>query len=259
MYKGLAAMNRQGFIKTFLAVMLLGVTAAFAEQPQVKYITCEELSAAMSSGSTVAASLIVADVRAAEDFYKGHIKGAVSVPFNTIATANWSKDAAIVLYCSGVGCPLSGNSAAQLMQAGYINVKVLRGGFSDWQLRGYPVENGSSGAAPKVVCGLIQPVALDKLIKSGAKAVIFDTRPATEYSAGHITGAQSVPLEGFIKAFPAVPSGSVAIVVDRLPARAQQACEAAARAGASVQILSGGISVWSALGYPITTGGGNGG
>lgn len=70
--------------------------------------------------------LVIVDTRGSDDFAREHIAGAVSKPYYEIASSGLSKDAELVLYCSGIGCQISGNSAAQLMQAGYTNVRALR-------------------------------------------------------------------------------------------------------------------------------------
>ncbi|MFA5162480.1 MAG: rhodanese-like domain-containing protein [Elusimicrobiales bacterium] len=249
-------MANNGRMLISMAAISLACPVLVARAAEVKYISCDELSAVMSGG---AATPIVADVRARADYGMGHIKGAVSAPFNQVTSAGWPKTADIVVYCAGVGCPLSANCAALLERAGYASVRVLKGGYADWKARGYPVEGDSGAAAQKTVCGAIQPAELYAIIKSSPAAVtVLDIRPDMEYRAGHIAGARNAPLEEILKAFPAVQQGSEIVLADRQPSRTQQACEAAAKAGIRAKLLSGGPAVWNALGYPLSAGAGDG-
>ena len=63
----------------------------------VRRVTVQELREAMEKGTA-----IVVDVRSAEQFKAGHIKGAVWIPGNEIGgrTKELPKDKLIVTYCS---------------------------------------------------------------------------------------------------------------------------------------------------------------
>lgn len=69
------------------------------------------------------ANATLIDVRTAEEFAAGHIKGAINIPFDTIvpqlAKLNLSKDTEVVLYCrSG---RRSSIAQASLIEQGYNN------------------------------------------------------------------------------------------------------------------------------------------
>ena len=80
-------------------------TAQTQQQPQqqptpadgVRRVTVQELREAMEKGTA-----IVVDVRSADQFKAGHIKGALWIPGNEIAgrTKELPKDKLIVTYCS---------------------------------------------------------------------------------------------------------------------------------------------------------------
>lgn len=91
-------------------------SAAFAETSGVTYINSETLVTLMSADK----SLIVVDVRGPLEYAASHIKGAVSKPYYEIASSGLAKDAELVLYCSGIGCQISGNSAAQLIATAFL-------------------------------------------------------------------------------------------------------------------------------------------
>lgn len=96
---------------------------------------------------------VVVDCRSAEDYAKGHIPGAVSLPYRTIEQQAplLPKDKLIVAYCTSVHCNASTKGALQLSALGF-RVKELVGGFRAWQAEGYEVEVGppkSGGATVK--------------------------------------------------------------------------------------------------------------
>ncbi len=75
----------------------------------------------------------VVDVRAAEDYKKGHIPGAVNLP-----KTDWDnpkglrKDETNVLYCYSQVCHLAASAAVKFAGMGY-PVMELEGGFDEWK------------------------------------------------------------------------------------------------------------------------------
>lgn len=88
------------------------------------------------------------DARSLEEYDKGHIKGAKSLPYKEAdwkfveATAGVSEDSAVITYCDGETCELSMELAVFLCNAGYKNVKVLSNGLTVWKQNGLPVDTG---------------------------------------------------------------------------------------------------------------------
>ena len=78
-------------------------------------------------------NLIVVDVRAAEDFAKGHVPGAINLP-----RAKWdslqglSKEKTNVVYCYTQQCHLAANACVHFASRGY-PVMELEGGFEVWK------------------------------------------------------------------------------------------------------------------------------
>jgi rhodanese-related sulfurtransferase len=89
------------------------------------------------------------DARPLEEFTKGHIQGAISLPWHEAeqrvmdVTEDMANDAAIVTYCDGDTCELSKDLALFLENLGFANVRVLINGWTVWQEAGLPVETGN--------------------------------------------------------------------------------------------------------------------
>jgi rhodanese-related sulfurtransferase/predicted double-glycine peptidase len=78
------------------------------------------------------------DARFADDYKAGHIDGAISVPVDAndielqTATAEIPKDADIVLYCQSSKCKFAEIVAIKLIEDGYSNICIFRGGWVEW-------------------------------------------------------------------------------------------------------------------------------
>ena len=89
----------------------------------------------------------VVDVRASEDFEKGHIPGAVNLPRDKWATGRGlSKDKTNVLYCYSQTCHLAASAAAEFARKGF-SVVELEGGFNTWERAKLEVETGNFARA----------------------------------------------------------------------------------------------------------------
>jgi rhodanese-related sulfurtransferase len=86
------------------------------------------------------------DARPVEDYAKGHIQGARSLPWQDVdhnfigVTADLDLETSIVTYCDGETCELSHDLALFLRDADFINTRVLVNGWTVWQQAGLPVE-----------------------------------------------------------------------------------------------------------------------
>lgn len=104
-------------------------TAVGENTTEVKKLTAEEAYERMNSGD----SLVVVDVRTAEEYAAGHIEGAILIPNEDIADAKPEllpvEDAEILIYCRSGN--RSAQAAAKLLAMGYTNVSDF-GGILDW-------------------------------------------------------------------------------------------------------------------------------
>jgi len=88
------------------------------------------------------------DARDAESFAKGHVAGALNLPYDPFdpqseqRILSLPKDRWLVLYCSAVTCPLSKQMAEALTFNGYDKVLVMAEGFEGWKQAGGSTEGG---------------------------------------------------------------------------------------------------------------------
>ena len=107
-------------------------------------ITLDEAKVLQQSGGAV-----FMDARPLEEFTKGHIQGAISLPWHEAeqrvmdVTADMSNDAVIITYCDGDTCNLSKDLALLLENLGFLKVRILINGWTVWQKAGLPVDAGN--------------------------------------------------------------------------------------------------------------------
>lgn len=77
------------------AILLTGCAPSAYKAPRISVV---ETHAMMSKPDAP----VIADVRSKGAYWAGHIKGAINVPFDEVASGKvpWSKDKAAILYCA---------------------------------------------------------------------------------------------------------------------------------------------------------------
>jgi len=85
------------------------------------------------------------DVRAANDFAKGHVPGAFNLDVATELSRDTlsrivKRDEEFVLSCHGKNCPDSAYASAKALSWGFRRVHYFASGFPAWKEAGYPVE-----------------------------------------------------------------------------------------------------------------------
>lgn len=94
--------------------------------------------------------VVLLDVRSRKRYDKGHLPGAFSFPLTDFDEALprlltlLKKDAAILVYCSGVECSDSHTFASQLLALRFTRVQVYAGGFLEWQEMGFEIEKNDA-------------------------------------------------------------------------------------------------------------------
>ncbi len=84
---------------------------------------------------------VVVDIRSADDFAKGHIIAAVSLPQADLDKAPdklRKHSGKPVLVCCATGTT-SGNAARQLRENGFEDARSIRGGLAAWRQENLPV------------------------------------------------------------------------------------------------------------------------
>lgn len=112
----------------------------------------------VDEGKTLAGSKAAAffDTRSALNFGKGHVPGAVTASYKEksekvegfdaskddfdFARLPADKSAKVVFYSDGPTGWKSYKAAVLAVRAGYKNVMYMRGGFAEWEAKGYAVE-----------------------------------------------------------------------------------------------------------------------
>jgi rhodanese-related sulfurtransferase len=114
----------------------------YGAEENIPRITIQELKKMMDDGEEVT----VIDTQPVNIYEKGHIKGAVNIPWKSQLRLEdvWALPSGIpiVTYCAcGPGEADSNDFAKQLMKMGYNDVKVLKHpAIEGWIKAGYPVE-----------------------------------------------------------------------------------------------------------------------
>jgi rhodanese-related sulfurtransferase/DNA-binding transcriptional ArsR family regulator len=103
-----------------------------------------------------------------------------------------------------------------------------------------------------------EPVPMHELLKRARsrQVVILDTRPGTEYVAGHIAGAISVPVDDLQRRLTELEKGKEYVAYCRGPycIYADRAVEILRRNGRRARRLVEGFPEWRSAGLPIESG-----
>ncbi len=90
---------------------------------------------------------IFIDARCPDEYNWSHIKGAISLPLDSLGMecpsviAQLPREKEIITYCSGsTDCQLSIELAKKLSNLGYLHVNAFFGGWLVWEAAGYPIE-----------------------------------------------------------------------------------------------------------------------
>ena len=148
----------------------------------------------------------------------------------------------IIVYCSENNCPQSESVASRLIGLGYKNVSILDGGFDEWLRHHYPAQIGVGGPPKPRSEAMTVEQAIQKIVLK--QIIVLDVRPASEFTAGHLPEARSVPLEGLDSSLAHLTKDQDILVYDRRSDRSQQATQKLMNAGFKTFELSGGLAEW---------------
>lgn len=85
--------------------------------------------------------VVVLDVRPGEEYARGHIHRAISIPIEELSKRmeELSRNIEVIAYCRGPLCVYADEAVALLREKGY-EAKRLKEGFPDWVAMGFPAE-----------------------------------------------------------------------------------------------------------------------
>jgi rhodanese-related sulfurtransferase len=155
--------------------------------PKTPQVSTEDVHRILADGSA-----IVLDSRKRSEYEAGHIAGARNVaPAPGSSPAEYAaaverlvqgdKSAPLVLYCNGQYCRQGRQLSAQLVEAGFGNVKRYQLGIPVWRALGGPVEIELEG--------IVRIFGIDRTV------VYFDARSPQEFAQGTLAGAHNVPAD----------------------------------------------------------------
>jgi rhodanese-related sulfurtransferase len=103
-----------------------------------------------------------------------------------------------------------------------------------------------------------EAVGMEELLARAKRddVIILDTRPATEYAAGHIAGALSIPVDALHQALRRLPRRIEYVAYCRGPycVYADRAVELLRKSGRRAQRLTDGFPEWRSAGLPVEVG-----
>jgi hydroxyacylglutathione hydrolase len=201
-----------------------------------------------SLGGLLARGEIVVDTRPTAKFAAGHVPGTINIPLDAGFTtwAGWllPYDRDIYLLLDG-SCPRC--AAAAVHDLATIGLDRVAGAFAEDAVAAWAEAGGTLGTITQVT-----PTDVAALLERDAVTVV-DVRGRAEWDAGHLPGAQHVPL-GYLADRAAELSLDGPIVLH---------CQGGARSsiGASVLLargvtnvmnMAGGYAAWHRAGLPTT-------
>lgn len=105
----------------------------------------------------------------------------------------------------------------------------------------------------------LEPVGRDDLVQRARDGgvVVLDVRPETEYDAGHIPGAVSIPLDELAQRLAELPVDAEIVAYCRGPycVMAPEAVTVLRHAGRRARRLADGLPEWRQAGLPVAAGG----
>ncbi len=131
----------------------LPLVADWSPEAQLELDSGESLIIPLEEAETLffAQVAVFLDARSQVTFSEGHIQGAYNLPWDEFddhfaaVMADIPRETPIVTYCDGESCGLSQELTMALLGKGYMNVRVLVNGWTLWQEKNLPIEEGGAG------------------------------------------------------------------------------------------------------------------
>lgn len=144
------------FVASIAAVSALTCGVAHAQETPTTVQGAKVITVAEGKTLLDGKAAVFVDTRAVVNFGKGHVPGAVAASYkeksDKVANFDPSGDALdmsklpadkakpVVFYSDGPTGWKSYKATVMAVKAGYTNAHYMRGGFSEWEAKGLPVE-----------------------------------------------------------------------------------------------------------------------
>jgi len=97
-----------------------------------QYLSCDQVARVVVNENP---AIQLIDIRPSAEFLSSHIPGSINIPFEEILNPDWSgylddPSSTSVLYSNGT--TFAAEAWVLCVQAGYPNIKVMRGGMNEW-------------------------------------------------------------------------------------------------------------------------------
>ena len=161
------------------------------------------------------------DARGQKLYLKGTIAGSMNLPvkkYEKLKKLLPSKDVQLVTFCNGYKCEKSDELAQLLVDDGYKNVSIYKGGFPEWKKEGYtamgllkecsnkpidykPTKKGILNGVELYLGqdkGMIDQFWFAKLINENKvpnNIQLVDVRKAEQFKEGHLSGAINISFD----------------------------------------------------------------
>jgi rhodanese-related sulfurtransferase len=227
-------------------------------------MTPAALRAALQSGGELA----LLDVREQGVHSRGHPFFASSLPLSRLELRIGDlvpRHGAPIVLLDGGGEGLAERAQRRVAQLGYRDVEILEGGCAAWQASGGELFSGVNvpskafGEYVEHHCATprIPPAELKRLLESGRKLVILDSRPWEEYHRMNIPGAIDVPGAELVLRTPDLAPDADTLVVVNCAGRTRSiiGCQSLRNAGwREVVALKDGTMGWELAGFECERG-----
>jgi len=240
-------------------------------------ISASELARRIERGE----DMLIVDARTPEEYGRGSLPGAVSVPGGELALRIGAlverPETPIVVHCGGRTRSYIG--AESLRRMGLPNpVVALENGTMGWELAGLTLERGAARWAPppsgasRALAALtaervaaedgVRFVSPDELRELQARRdrdnlSVLDVRTADEFAAGHLAGAVWAPGGQAVQAtdeYVAVRGATIVLVCDGLVRSVMTASWLRRMGFPGVAVLGGGLPAWERAGGAVERG-----
>jgi len=238
---------RIGLTLLWLLLSSGGLLAAEAGQPVAQdpalAISTVELEQLLTGDSRD--GVVLVDARPEVKYQQGHIPGALGIPKAALTgqLGQLPKEKLLVIYCGGLSCPLSGQSAEIAKGAGFEKVRVYYEGMPGWTAAGHYAE--------------MELPQLQKLVgEASAPFLLLDARPKVKYQKGFIPGAVSLPKAEFARLKGLLPQDKQLPVIVycggyQCNLSHQEAELLLAEGYANVSVFAAGEPAWREAGLPL--------